>query len=268
MRFLVVDDVRVILNEEAALIKDIMPDCEVFTCTKAREALRIAEKEAPDVAFLDIELGTSNGIMLAKQLKDMHPQIHIIFVTSFAQYAVDAFSIHATGYLLKPVQKEQLKRELTFVYGEDRMDRMERKRVRVQTFGNFEVWVDGEILNFGRQKSKELFAYLVDRKGAAVTTREAYSVLFEDSAYDHTKKSYFQTIVADMRRSLKKAGVEDIILKSYNSLAIDTGKIDCDYYSFLAGDAKVINSYNGEFMANYSWAEFESAAINSRIKPI
>ena len=265
MRFLVVEDARPVLREETELLKEVVPGCQVFSCTGAKEALEYAAKELLHVAFLDIELGGShgNGILLAKQLKDMQPHIHIVFVTAFSQYAVEAFSIHATGYLLKPVQKEHLKRELTFIYGEEPD---EKKRVRVQTFGNFEVWVDGEILIFGRKKSKELFAYLVERKGACVTTREACAVLFEDENYDRTKKSYFQTIVADMRNTFKKKGLEDIIWKSYNSLAVNVEEIDCDYYRFLAGDAKVIDRYNGEFMMNYSWAEFSIAALEHKMK--
>ena len=263
MKFLVVEDVRPVLKDEMALIKEIVPDSQVFGCTDMKEALEYASKEFFHVVFLDIELGGSqgNGITLAKQLKDMQPHAHIIFVTAFPQYALEAFSIHATGYLLKPIQKEDLKRELTFLYGEEPKA---EKRIRVQTFGNFEVWIDGEILTFGRQKSKELFAYLVERKGAGVTTREACAVLFEDGNYDRTRKSYFQTIVSDMRNTFKKLGLEDVIWKAYNSLAVNIEKIECDYYRFLAGDVKAINRYQGEFMMNYSWAEFSVAELNHK----
>lgn len=255
MNFLVVDDIRIILEEECALLQEMIPECRICACTNVTEAIKFAEKEVFQVAFLDIELGDANvdGIMLAKQLKDIQPHIHIIFVTSYKEYAVDAFSVHATGYLLKPIQKGHLKRELTFLYGEEQSL---QKRVKVQTFGNFEVWADDVKLNFGRQKSKELFAYLIERKGAGVTTREACAVLFEDECYSLSQKSYFQNIVADMRNTFKKAGVEDVIYKSYNCLAVNVDKIECDYYRFLEGDAKSVNQYNGEFMTNYSWAEF------------
>ena len=179
MRFLIVDDIRAVLKEESALLQQVMPDSLIFSCTCVEEALECVKKELIHVAFLDIELedNNKNGIWLAKQLKDIQPHIHIIFVTGFSEYAVEAFAMHATGYLLKPIQKEHVQRELTFLYGEKQN---ETKRVKVQTFGNFEVWVDGRILTFKRQKSKELFAYLVERKGACVTTREACAILFED----------------------------------------------------------------------------------------
>jgi len=265
MKFLIVDDIKIVLDEESALLKEVMPECQICSCSTVKDALSYAGNEEFEAAFLDIELGNSNmdGIMLAKKLKDIQPHIHIIFITGFKHYAVEAFTIHATGYLLKPLQKEDLKRELTFLYGEETEA---AKRVRVQTFGNFEVWVDDVQLNFGRQKSKELFAYLVERRGAGVTTREACAVLFEDGSYNLSQKSYFQNIVADMRNTLKKAGAEDVICKSYNYLAVNTERIDCDYYRFLEGDAKAINQYNGEFMTNYSWAEFLIPALNKEFE--
>lgn len=182
MKFLVVDDVKIVLKEECALLKEVVPQCQICSCNSVSEAIKYVENEAFQIAFLDIDLGNSdiNGIMLAKKIKEIQPEIRIIFVTGFKEYAFDAFSVHATGYLLKPIQKDDIKRELTFLYGEETAT---QKRVRVQTFGNFEVWVDDEILNFPRQKSKELFAYLIERRGAGVTTREACAILFEDDCY-------------------------------------------------------------------------------------
>ena len=125
-----------------------------------------AKSNSIDVAFLDIQTGGMSGLELALELKRLQPGVHIIFVTGFSQYAVDAFAMHASGYLLKPATEEAVLRELTFLYQE----REASARVRVKTFGGFDVYVDGEPLRFGRAKSKELFAYLVDRRGSSVTT--------------------------------------------------------------------------------------------------
>lgn len=252
MKFLVVDDEPLVLQDLEDTLKKVRPEAEVCGFGSAKEALAFAEKESPDVAFLDIELGYTNGIILAKQLKELQPNLHIIFVTSHEKYAVDAFSVHATGYLLKPVEADAIWRELTFLYGEDSTAR----KVFIQTFGGFDVFVDGKAVLFKRAKAKELLAYLVDRKGCGVTTKEVCAILFEDSPYDKAQKNYFQTIVTELKNTLKQAGIQDILQKSRNNFAVNPQAFDCDYYRFLQGDASAVNQYRGDYLMSYSWAEF------------
>lgn len=260
MKLLIVDDEHLILGEMEDLLVKMIPGCCTRTCLTEKKALQYASEEIFDIAFLDIELGHSNGIMLAKRLKELQPDVRIIFVTSYPQYAVDAFSIHATGYLLKPVREEDIKRELTFIYGGEVL----RKKLQVKTFGGFEVYADSEQLAFKRTKAKELLAYLIERCGYSVNIRQACAVLFGDSPYDRNQKSYFHTILADLKNTLQRAGAEDVLVLSRNSFAIDTEKVDCDYYRFLDGDAKAVNNYQGEFLPQYSWAEFSAAELYNK----
>ncbi len=261
MKFLAVDDEVLALTDLKHALKRIRPSCEIQGFTSAKQALSCAEQNSFDAAFLDIELGYANGILLAKQLKELQPKLHIIFVTGYEKYAVDAFAIHATGYLLKPVDDEQLERELTFLYG----DRKE-KRCVITTFGGFDVFVDGKPLQFKRAKAKEVLAYLVDRKGCSVTAKEICAILWEDAPYDRTKNSYLQTIIVELKRTLKQAGVENILQKSRNSLSVNPENFDCDYYRFMKGDVEAINQYHGDYLACYSWAEFTIGAIESQMK--
>ena len=187
----------------------------------------------------------------------MNPAIHIIFVTGYSQYAVEAFSIHATGYLLKPVTEEAVNREFTFLYQE----RQSKRRIEIKTFGGFEIYVDGKLVRFGRAKSKELLAYLVDRRGLSVTTGEAYAALFEDAQDTLSGKSYFRTILHEMINSLKKADADEILLKGHNSYAIIPEKFDCDYYRFLQGDPVAVNAFQNDYMLSYSWAEIRNAEL-------
>lgn len=78
--------------------------------------------------------------------------------------------------------------------------------MRVQTFGGFEVFVDGSPLLFKRSKAKELLAYLVDRRGASVSNSDARTILWEDGVDSISQKSYFRTIVTELRAALKKSG--------------------------------------------------------------
>ena len=138
----------------------------------------------------------------------------------------------------------------------DRISSEEKPKVRVQTFGNFEVFVNGKPMKFYREKSRELFAYLIDRRGASITTRQIAVILWEDEEYDAKLKNKVTRTVSSLKKSLKDAGIGDILLKSWNHLAVDTEKFICDAYDFEKADPLAINAFRGEYMANYSWAEY------------
>ncbi len=263
MRYLAVDDERYALEDLEEAVRAVENDCELHSFVSAEQALLFASKTPIDVAFLDIEMGSANGLVLAKQLKDICPKAHIIFVTGYEQYAVSAFRIHATGYLLKPVTEEAIRRELTFIYSDEAESAS--KRVRVQTFGGFDVFVDGKPLLFKRAKAKELLAYLVDRRGVSVTNDEICVTLWEDDGSVQTRKSYVRTLLAELRSVLKEAGIENILEKNINRLAIVPDKLDCDFYRFLEGDPVAVNSYRYDYLPSYAWAEFSVGVLDKRL---
>lgn len=257
MRFLVVDDEKMMLERLGSMLCSVSPEAEILSFTWPEDGLEAAKRQLIDVAFLDIEMGGMTGLELAARLKKTNPDIHIVFVTGFSQYAVEAFQMHATGYLLKPVDEEGVRRELTFIYGT-----WDRKcHIRVQTFGGFGIFVDGKPVRFGRAKAKELLAYLVDRRGAAVTTAQAYAVLYEDAVNPASGTGYFRNIVRELKKSLKAAGIERILKRSFNSISIVPDEMDCDYYRFLQGDPVAVNQYRDDYLPEYSWAEFKNAEL-------
>lgn len=277
MNVIAVDDEQLALRDLMRALEKVLPDCAPRGFESPRRALEYAEKARVDVALIDIRMPGMSGLELSKRLKELQPEMHIIFVTSYDEYAIDAFALHATGYLLKPVKLEELERELTFA-GEQigkarggeggRCDESGRSlagrsRVRVQTFNGFEVFVDDKPLSFKRSKTRELMALLVDKQGASVTTREACAALWEDAPYSASQRSYFRSLVADLRSTLASAGAEEVIVKQHDSLAIDPRAIDCDVYRFLDGDPAAVNSYKGSYLPSYSWAEFSIGAMGS-----
>lgn len=260
MRFLAVDDEPLMLDGLVAALRSARPEAEILPFRWPEDALAELKKHPADVAFLDIQMGGMTGLQLAVELKKVKPDIHIIFVTGYSQYAVDAFSIHATGYLLKPVEKEDVERELTFIYGEAKNS----SHIQVKTFGGFEIFVDGQPVRFDRTKAKELLAYLVDRRGVSVTSGEAYAALFEDAGDTPSGKSYFRTILHELTRALKKAGIEEILRKEWNSYAVVPEKFDCDFYRFLEGNPAAVNQYQDDYLPAYSWAEIRNAELYFR----
>ena len=260
MRILAVDDEPFPLQELCDAIQEADPEGECVAFTLPSKALEFVKTNPIDAAVLDVELGSMNGIILAKKLKDIQPDAAVVFVTGYQQYAVDAFQVRASGYLLKPAAAEDVTKELEYIRswkkGGPAEQRREPEKVTVKTFGGFDVFIGEKPLIFKRMKSKELFAYLVDRRGNSVTTREACGILFEDDAYDENQSGYFRSLVSDLRKTLGDAGVGDILIRSRNSLAIDPDKLDCDAYRFLQGDPVAVNSYHRDYMICYSWSEF------------
>lgn len=189
---------------------------------------------------------------LAERLKEKNPETNVIFLTGYTQYALEAFGIFASGYLLKPLQREDVERAVRNL----RCPVVYRKeRLRVQCFGNFEVFYGGEPVTFARAKAKEIFAYLVDLKGAAATTGELCGILWEDSVDVEKNKHYLRNLIADIRKALQGCHAEDVFLSGRNRYSVNPEKIECDYYRFLNRDAAAVNSYRGEYMKQYSWAE-------------
>ncbi len=134
-------------------------------------------------------------------------------------------------------------------------------RVAVQTFGNFQVFVDGKPIQFHRSKSEELFAFLVDRRGAGVTNAEIASILFEDKAYSRSVKNQVQTIISQLMKTLREHNAENVIVRQWNSLAIDCNQIQCDYFDCLKQKDNDMMGFAGEYMAKYSWAEYTNGYL-------
>ncbi|MBR5090623.1 MAG: response regulator [Ruminiclostridium sp.] len=255
MRILCLDDEPLALKMLEQAVKEAKPDADVSAYRKQNDLLEEVKRAGCDVAFLDIHMRGMNGVELAKELKTVNPKMNIIFVTGFSEYKGDAMDMKASGYIMKPVTKEDVERELSDL----RFPIIPKTNVllRVRCFGNFDVLTpNGDHVRFERSKAKEVFAYLVSRHGNSCTKRELFAAIFEDEAYDNKLQNLLQTYIFAMNKSLKAVGAEAAVVHSYNALAVNPEVLDCDYYRFKELDPGAVNSYECEFMSQYPWAEF------------
>ena len=262
MNMIAVDDERLALKALIAAIKEAAPGSEVKAFLYAEDALEYAEGNPVDVAFLDVEMADISGVELAHRLKNKNPDANIIFATGFGEYRDSAFELHASGYLTKPITAEKVKKELE----ELRRPVTGNERVRIQTFGNFQVFVDEKPLVFSRKKTKELLAFLVDRHGAFVTTEQIAATLWENESYDTKLKNNVTATVSQLRALLRDVGAEDILIKSRNNLALDVNKVKCDAYDLEKMKPMAVNAYLGEYMSEYSWAEFTAGRFERMVE--
>lgn len=262
MNLLAVDDEALALKDLQKAIQTALPGSVPACFDSPEKALEYVRSHPVDVAFLDVSMPEMDGLALAGAIKEIQPFTNIIFVTGYMEYAGEAFGLHASGYLLKPVEPGRIQAELDDL--RHPIDPAAGYRIRIQCFGNFEVFVDGEPVKFTRDKSKEALAYLVDRRGASVSTAELCAALWEDKAYS---RSYTSVILCSLIQDLKRAQIGDLLLRQWNRTAVNTALFWCDSYAFEKGETVAVNSYRGEYMAQYSWAErFNASYWNSEFR--
>lgn len=259
MNIIAADDEKLVLDGMVEAIKKVAPSAQVYAFTDPGEIIKFAEDTMCDVAFLDIEMGYMSGIEVAKKLKQKNPKINIIFATGYSEYMGIGMKMHVSGYLLKPVSCEDVRDELENLRNPVEGTIAESGKPVVKCFGNFDIFVKGKSLSFERSKSRELLAYLVDRRGSAVTSGELRAVLWEDSEDDKSTANYLQQVKKDLVTTLKKEGISNILVTSWNKYAIDVNAIECDYYDYLNNKPEGVRAYNGEYMSQYSWGEFFKA---------
>ena len=249
-----VDDEALMLH---ALVRAISasPDIsEVVKFSDCEKALDYVKDNIVNLAFLDINMRGIGGLSLAEKILSYKPDCKIIFCTGYEEYAIPAFKLHASGYLMKPISAEDVQKEIDNIKGV----RQKEKLLEVKCFGNFEVYAKGERVVFKRSRTKELFAFLVDRNGAGMTAKQICAVIFPDDTDDNKNVAYLRQLVLDLKTTLKTVGAEEVLRHEAPFYRIDTGLIKCYYFSYLESKKP---EFMGEYMTQFSWAEETCAML-------
>ena len=151
IKILVVDD------EEYARerIKGLIARCADYSvCAEAEngaEAVVMVERFQPDIVLMDITMPGMDGLESARHIAKMEMPPAVIFTTAYGEYALEAFSTKATGYLMKPIRQEQLLQSLEQARSLNRAQRLEmleqrtggqrsaRKHICARMRGNLEL---------------------------------------------------------------------------------------------------------------------------------
>lgn len=263
MKIICVDDEKLVLTLVAHLCGQLPQISEVVPFSSAVESLEYLRNNRADIALLDIEMPKMNGITLAVKIKELHPDMAIVFLTGYTHYALDALKIHANGYILKPIEKDRLEAEIDYVRSLKATAKY--PHIFAKTFGEFELLIDGKPMRFPRSKAKELLAYLIDRHGAGVTRKVAFAALYEDVLYDRKMQKSFNVIVHSLKTTLEENGIGNIFEMNAGELRVRPDLFECDLYKLVEGDVQAINAYMGEYMTSYSWAYMTEAFIDRRV---
>lgn len=144
-------------------------------------------------------------------------------------------------------------------------EKEEEKKVRIRTFGYFDVFVNNRPIAFSSKKAKELFALLVDRRGGFVTSQEAISFLWEDEPINSRTLANYRKIAMRLKNTLEEYSAADIIETVDGKRRIITEKVQCDLYDYLSGKDEYQGLFKGSYLSNYSWAETTLAELTGNI---
>ena len=226
-----VDDQQEVTSLMKKMLTKIDPNGRHLTAANMDEAFSLLSDEV-QIIFLDIEMPGISGLEAAEVLQKRYKRLNVVFVTGHPEYSFPAHNVHPSGFLTKPVDEQDILRELKHL----RYPIEEPKsQIRVRC-SPFAVFAGNKLFAFKSNRTVELFAYLVYRNGAFCTNGELLGVLWEG---DTDRNGRLRQLIMDMRDCLKDIGAENIIIKKYGKIGINTDLIEID------GDtAQIAEEYN------------------------
>ena len=109
---IMVDDRKIFLSGALPILEEVIPGAIITGFTRPSEAIEFAKANRVVLAFLDIEIGTTNGLDLCRTLLTLNPRTNVVFLTAYIEYSFDAWSTGASGFLLKPITPEAVRAQL------------------------------------------------------------------------------------------------------------------------------------------------------------
>ncbi len=252
MRAIIVDDEPLMVKSFMRLSTGI-PDLTVIGQLDCGEAaIDFVEQNEVEIVFLDIVMPGITGIECAKRLKEIRPDILIVFISAFDEYVRESNKIGGDYYIVKPYKREVL--EMT-VSRMKLLQARQRKSLKIETFGRFTVLKDGHPVNL-TGKAKEILALVVTKRGREISNEELYSTIWEDRPYNNDAMKVYYNALKRLKEALAENGLTDLLISSTRGQRVNTELFDCDYYSLLDSNMTGADKFEGEFMSEYSWGEY------------
>lgn len=238
MRVILIDDEQLALKYleyQLTLIGDI--DI-VGTYTDPLQGRRAVLSNEVDIVFLDIHIPELNGIELAEILLEHKPHLKIVFVTTYDEYAIQAFELNALDYVLKPIRKDRLK--LTVQRMKKQKPEINDSAVvqndmwRINMFGEFTI-LDGKreslLLHWRTSKAQEIFFYLLHHRGKVVSKSSLIELFWSD--FD-LQKAYSQlyTAVYHIRRAIGQLEGRIVLRNMADGYTLKLENLDLDIDGF------------------------------------
>ncbi|MCK6077525.1 response regulator [Paenibacillus silvae] len=250
------------------------------------QAIEALNETMVDGVFLDIQMPGMKGTEVARRIRSISPELPIIFTTAYAEYALEAFEIDSTDYLLKPFTVGRLEnavaRIMKNLYKQTNLEQPSVPAVpSVQALGGFHIFSplkpSSEVV-WKTKKERELCAFLIHHEGRRVNASFIIEALWPEHDLDKAK-SYLYTCLSYLRRSLTDQGIPIHIHKGNSGFSAELNNIKTDISLFETLLNQILNEekmdekyynqmnkmYTGDYMhgCNFDWAIARQLELNS-----
>lgn len=204
------------------------------TYYESKTALEEFVAYKPDIAFLDIELPEMQGLELANIIMEENPSIQIVFVTAYSEYAVEAFELDASDYLVKPVKMNRLKKTIDRLQQRVKdFDTAPAREIHIGCFGNFSINIDGKEVDIAwrTKKVRELLVYLACSEGKFVSKEKVSEDLWPEM--DPKKsKSNFNITLHHLKKQSEQSGLPILVETIRGRIRLNTDMVTLDLIEF------------------------------------
>lgn len=210
LKAIIVDDEILAINLLETMLKDNGAIDVVGKYLNPLDAIANIPTLKPDILFLDIEMAEMNGIDVASKLEDLTHVLDIIFVTAYEHYAIDAFSVQAIDYILKPIDKGRLMKTIERISlrkGNMQLTDGNIRNEDVQVINNFhfhvhsgKVYIDGVALILSTKEFHILY-FLAQRPGEIFHPSDLYKLIWAEDSIGQTQA--LKVHISNLRKKLE-----------------------------------------------------------------
>lgn len=257
MRAIIVDDEPIMLRSFMRLSEGI-PNLDVIAQFESADmAIPYVQENQIELALLDIRMPKMNGIDLAVKLRDICPNILIVFISAYDEYIRDSNLIGGDYYIVKPYKRETIE---MMVQKMQILSQNLHKEIYIQMFGRFNVMKNGVPIAL-RGKAKEILALIASRCGKEISNEEIYETIWEEREYSNVKMKVYYNALKRLKQTLEEESLSDLLLSTPRGQMLNVSLVDCDYYAWKDNHSQERGKFEGEFLSEYSWGEYILADI-------
>ncbi len=240
------------------------------------KALAFAVKN-PDIigAFVDVDGPACDDFNLLHILRSISPSLQLVFMSASSKYGAQAFAFEATDYISLPASPGAVAEAVDKMT--TRYSREKTSGLHIMTFGIFQVVKNGVAIPWKSSKTKELLAFLVDCRGADVSSTVIQKTLWPNT---ESKKaaSVYHTTLHNLREKLEANDIHGLLSGTRGSQRVNSDAFECDFYEFEKevetgtpeSYMRAFDLYKGHYLENntYHWSRVTRVRLEMQFEHI